>query len=64
MNKIIMGALLALLFAANAHGAEQQQQRRFYDASGNSTGTASTDSQGSTTYYDARGRVVGKASKR
>lgn len=39
------------------------QQRRFYDASGRSLGTASTDSQGTTTVYDARGNVVGRAAK-
>lgn len=57
----IIAALIFLMGAQCAHGAEQQ--RRFYDDRGRSVGTSSTDSQGNTTFRDARGKVIGKASK-
>jgi hypothetical protein len=55
----VLGMLVAL--AVMAHGEEQ---RRFYDNRGRSVGTASTDSQGTTTFRDERGNVTGKASKK
>ena len=50
--------MLAMVLA-QAHAG----QTTFYDARGNVTGKAATDSQGTTTFYDQRGNVVGKASK-
>jgi YD repeat-containing protein len=38
------------------------QQRTFYDASGNVTGRSAIDSQGTTTNYDSRGRVISRES--
>jgi hypothetical protein len=58
----VLGMLIAMLVVA--HGGEQREQRRFYDNRGRSVGTAATDSQGTTTFRDARGNVVGKASKK
>jgi hypothetical protein len=58
---MIVGAMIFMMTAGCAHGAEQQ--RRFYDDRGRSVGTSSTDSQGNTTFRDARGKVIGKASK-
>jgi hypothetical protein len=55
----VLGMLIAL--AVVAHGEEH---RRFYDNRGRSVGTAYTDSQGTTTFRDARSNVVGKASKK
>jgi hypothetical protein len=50
--------LLALLTLAMMTGAASAQlQRTFYDAGGNVVGRSSTDSQGSTTNYDARGTI-------
>ena len=34
----------------------------FYGAGGSKTGSATTDSQGTTTFYDSRGNVVAKSS--
>jgi YD repeat-containing protein len=51
----ILAALLAVL--ANEASA---QSRRFYDASGRSLGTSSTDSQGTVTNYDSRGKVISR----
>jgi YD repeat-containing protein len=51
----ILAALLAVL-ASEASA----QSRRFYDASGRSLGTSSTDSQGTTTNYDSSGRVISR----
>jgi hypothetical protein len=39
------------------------EQRRFYDSRGNSVGTATRDSQGTTTFRDSRGRTIGRSSK-
>jgi hypothetical protein len=60
----IIGTLattLAVVLALTRQ-APADEQRRFWDARGNSAGTASTDSQGNTTFRDARGNVIGKAS--
>ena len=48
--------LLALLALAALTGAASAQQRTFYDSCGKVVGRSSTDSQGSMTNYDARGR--------
>jgi YD repeat-containing protein len=36
------------------------QQRTFYDASGKVAGQSSTDSNGTVTNYDARGKVISR----
>jgi YD repeat-containing protein len=54
--------LLALLTFAMMTGAAPAQQRTFYDSSGKVVGSASTDSQGTTTNYDSRGKVIGRES--
>jgi YD repeat-containing protein len=38
------------------------EQTRFYDDRGRPTGTATTDSQGTTVFRDDRGNVTGRAS--
>jgi hypothetical protein len=40
------------------------QQTRYYDARGKSLGTSSTNTIGTTTFYDSRGNVTGRASRR
>ena len=40
------------------------EQRRFYDLRGNSVGTATRDSQGTTTFRDSRGNLTGKEYRR
>jgi YD repeat-containing protein len=51
----ILPALLALAMMTAAASA---QQRSFYDASGRRIGSATTDSSGTVTNYDARGKVI------
>jgi YD repeat-containing protein len=58
MTKNMTLAALALLLIGEA---QAQTQQRFYDARGRSTGTATTDSQGTTTFRDAHGRSTGTA---
>jgi YD repeat-containing protein len=53
--------LLALLTLAIATGASAQP-RQYYDRSGQRIGTASTDSSGTVTNYDSRGKVISKES--
>ena len=53
---------LAVLTLAMMTGAASAQQRTFYDASGKIVGRSATDSQGSTTNYDSRGRVISRES--
>ena len=55
----ILFALALTLFATGASA----QSRQYYDGSGRSAGRSSTDSQGTTTFYDAGGRVTAKESK-
>jgi YD repeat-containing protein len=52
--------LPALLTLAMMTGAVSAQQRALYDARGNVVGCSATDSQGTTTMYDARERLIGK----
>jgi hypothetical protein len=40
------------------------EQSRFYDSRGNSVGTATRDSQGTTTFRDNRGNITGKEYRR
>ena len=51
----IIAALLAVL-ATEALA----QSRQFYDSSGKRIGSATTDSRGTTTNYDARGKVTSR----
>ena len=60
MSKIIIAALALASLATNA--AAEQQQRTFYSLSGKVIGRSSTDSQGSTTNYDARGKAISRES--
>jgi YD repeat-containing protein len=55
----ILPALIALALIT---GAASAQQRTLYDASGNVVGRSATDSQGTVTNYDSRGRVVSRES--
>jgi len=62
---LLGGMLVALSFLHFAH-AESTMQRdqpttRYTDVHGSTVGTASTDSQGMTTFRDSRGSVVGHA---
>jgi YD repeat-containing protein len=59
MKKTTLLALLTLVLTA---GAASAQQRTFYDASGKVVGRSATDSQGTTTNYDSRGRVISRES--
>jgi hypothetical protein len=52
----------AAILASTIFVAQAGEQRRFYDARGRSIGTAATDSQGSTTFRDNRGRTTGTLS--
>jgi len=62
MTNLMTKILLALLTLAMMTGAASAQQRTFYDASGKRIGSASTDSQGTTTNYDSRGKVISRES--
>jgi len=62
MTNPISKILLTLLTLAMTTGAASAQQRSFYDASGKRIGSASTDSQGTTTNYDSRGKVISRES--
>jgi YD repeat-containing protein len=53
MTKILLTVLLAMMT-----GAASAQQRTFHDSRGNVVGRSSTDSQGTVTNYDSRGRVI------
>lgn len=62
MLKLIALTLIAALASCQMplrNAAAQQQILR--DASGRTTGTATTDSQGTTTFRDASGRTTGSA---
>lgn len=50
---------LALLLAPASSSA---QQRQLYDAAGRNAGRAVTDTQGSTTFYDAAGNATARSS--
>jgi hypothetical protein len=59
MTRLALTAL-ALTIASSAFAGEQT---RFYDSRGNSVGTATRDSQGTTVFRDSRGRTIGRSSK-
>jgi YD repeat-containing protein len=52
--------LLALLMFAMMTGAASAQQRTFYESSGTVVGRSSTDSQGTVTSYDSRGKIISR----
>jgi uncharacterized protein YfaS (alpha-2-macroglobulin family) len=62
MTRLLFAAatLTALIPATAAMAGEQITLR---DASGRTIGTATTDSQGTTTFRDAGGRMMGTASR-
>jgi YD repeat-containing protein len=59
MTKTILLALLALAMASEASA----QSRTFYDSAGRVVGRSSTDSQGTVTNYDARGKVISRETR-
>jgi len=52
--------LIALATLVAMTGAALSQQRTLYDNSGRVIGRCSTDSQGTVTTYDARGKVISR----
>ncbi|MCK1453398.1 hypothetical protein IVB36_21580 [Bradyrhizobium sp. 35] len=54
--------VIALLAFALLTGAASAQQRALYNARGNVVGRSSTDSQGMTTAYDTRGKMISRES--
>ena len=60
LRRITAAFALITLLGASVSGA-QAQQRRYYDNRGNSVGTSSTDSQGTTTFRDSRGNTAGRS---
>ena len=57
MTKTTVIAALAL---AALTGAAQAQQRTFYDSAGRSLGRSTTDSHGTVTNTDSRGKVISR----
>jgi hypothetical protein len=53
---LVLIAILSLTFLVHAG-----EQTRFYDSRGNSVGTATRDSQGTTVFRDSRGNTTGTA---
>jgi YD repeat-containing protein len=51
---------IRLLTLAMTTGAASAQQRTFYDSSGKVVGRSATDSSGTITNYDARGKVISR----
>jgi YD repeat-containing protein len=62
MTNTMTKTLLALLTLAMTAGATSAQQRTFYDSAGRLIGGSATDSQGTVTNYDGRGRVISRES--
>jgi hypothetical protein len=50
---------IAALMLAAITAASAQNQTTFRDASGRTTGTVTTDSNGTTTFRDGAGRITG-----
>src|SRR3954471_1771115 len=57
MTKLTLVAALTLAVLATEASA---QSRSFYDSAGKRIGSASTDSSGTVTNYDARGKVISR----
>jgi YD repeat-containing protein len=60
MTNTMTKILLALLPLAMMTGAASAQQRKFYDSAGKVAGRSATDSGGTVTTYDARGKVISR----
>ena len=58
-RRVRMTIIAALALAALATAASAQQ-RTYYDASGKSLGRSTTDSQGTVTNTDSRGKVISR----
>jgi YD repeat-containing protein len=58
-----MSALTIALLLASTVLAAAQNQTTFRDASGRTTGTVSTDSNGTQTFRDSSGRMTGTATR-
>ena len=58
----IQTIIVALALAALI-GTESAQSRTFYDSAGRGVGRSSTDSQGTVTNYDARGKVISRETR-
>jgi YD repeat-containing protein len=56
MTKTTLIAALLALLATDASA----QSRVFYDVAGRNIGSATTDSRGTVTNYDSRGRVISR----
>lgn len=54
-------ALAAIVITSSC--ARAHEQTRFYDSRGNSVGTATRDSQGTTVFRDHRGNTIGSSSR-
>jgi YD repeat-containing protein len=60
MANPVTNFLLLLLTLATMTDAALAQQRALYDSRGNVVGRSATDSSGTVTNYDARGRVISR----
>jgi hypothetical protein len=60
MTRLLIAAVMIAATTA-AHAGAAGEQSRFYDSRGNSVGSATTDSQGTTTFRDSRGSTTGTA---
>jgi len=56
IKKILVAALTLAVLTTEASA----QSRAFYDSAGRVVGRSSTDSQGTVTNYDARGKVISR----
>jgi YD repeat-containing protein len=62
MTNTMPKILLTLLALVLLTGAALAQQRTFYDSRGNVVGRSSANSSGTTTNYDARGKLISRES--
>ena len=62
MTNPSMKILLTLLTLAMLTSAASAEQRTIYDSRGNVVGRSATDSGGTVTNYDARGKVISRES--
>jgi hypothetical protein len=59
MKLVVFGIVALMIISKMIANASAEPQTRFYDARGNSIGTAVPQGEGSTRYYDAGGRSLG-----
>jgi YD repeat-containing protein len=59
MKFVVFGTVVFMIVVKMITNASAEPQTRFYDARGNSIGTAVPQGEGSTRYYDAGGRSLG-----